>query len=399
LSKFLNRQFPDFSPQDFSVFIKTLFAGEILESRRKMVEFAKFEAPKQPASNPAAYLAPPEKADSTNTQNTKTEMEASDPSIDFGNAEHRAKPSFLNPNTPKAKVTPPPMQNPSPQGAAAQSGAQNSTGQPPEPKKDTLRPNGTLTARPPAQPAPRKQEQLSVDRNGNGYVSREQTFAGSTRSSAQPMPGKSPFMSIFSLIVAGCLLGGAAYYFANPKRASSQAYQTLAQWGLYSEQTEQKGDQASEAPRASKVVDVFITSTPSGAPIELDGSPTGEVTPATLSLPKGKVVRVSMRLASYLPSPFEEKFKVESARTIDAKFKSDKKGFLNVLVRGEGQIYINNRMVASTSPARMIAVPADENVTVTVYDPKTKATDQAVTTVNEGATRTITLTPRAAQVP
>lgn len=41
LSRYLNRQFPDFSPHDYSVFVKTLFADEILEARRRLIEYSK----------------------------------------------------------------------------------------------------------------------------------------------------------------------------------------------------------------------------------------------------------------------------------------------------------------------------------------------------------------------
>ena len=41
LSRFLNRQYPDFSPHDFSVFIKSVFSDEILSLRKRLVEYAK----------------------------------------------------------------------------------------------------------------------------------------------------------------------------------------------------------------------------------------------------------------------------------------------------------------------------------------------------------------------
>ena len=41
LNRFLNRHYPDFSPQDFAVTVKTLFADEILQSRKRMQEYAK----------------------------------------------------------------------------------------------------------------------------------------------------------------------------------------------------------------------------------------------------------------------------------------------------------------------------------------------------------------------
>jgi serine/threonine protein kinase len=41
LNRFLNRQYPDFSTQDFSVFIKSVFADEILTTRKRLVDYAK----------------------------------------------------------------------------------------------------------------------------------------------------------------------------------------------------------------------------------------------------------------------------------------------------------------------------------------------------------------------
>ncbi len=40
LNRFLNRQFPDFSTHDFAVFIKTLFAEDILDNRQRLIEYA-----------------------------------------------------------------------------------------------------------------------------------------------------------------------------------------------------------------------------------------------------------------------------------------------------------------------------------------------------------------------
>lgn len=42
LTRFLNRHDPDFSQQDFSIFIRTLFSQEILDSRRRLVEYAQY---------------------------------------------------------------------------------------------------------------------------------------------------------------------------------------------------------------------------------------------------------------------------------------------------------------------------------------------------------------------
>jgi serine/threonine-protein kinase len=44
LNRFLNTQYPEFSPQDFSVFMKNAFSAAFLEQRRKQVEYAKIQA-------------------------------------------------------------------------------------------------------------------------------------------------------------------------------------------------------------------------------------------------------------------------------------------------------------------------------------------------------------------
>ena len=44
LNRFLNTQYPEFSPHDFSVFMKNAFSAAFLEQRRKLVEFAKIQS-------------------------------------------------------------------------------------------------------------------------------------------------------------------------------------------------------------------------------------------------------------------------------------------------------------------------------------------------------------------
>lgn len=44
LNRFLNTEYPEFSPHDFSVFMKNAFAGPYLDQKKKLVEFAKIQA-------------------------------------------------------------------------------------------------------------------------------------------------------------------------------------------------------------------------------------------------------------------------------------------------------------------------------------------------------------------
>lgn len=372
LSRFLNRQFPDFSPQDFSVYIKNLFAGEILESRKKMIEFSKIDASKIVSST-----APTETA-STVVTNTQTEVEGSnDGNIDFGNPEHRKKSAAPVPTPPvdPAVVKKTPTIDP-------------------EKQRQTF--EGV------AAPA-----NLTFERNGFGNSSapiREGTLATRSYTGVRREEPRSSTMGyLLLLIFLGSAAGGGAFYFSNPDRATKIATNALIEWGILKPlplpmpEPQQRYNETTNASVA--LVPVAVTSSPSGAPIEVNGVVTGETTPATLQLEKGKDVKIAVRLTGYLPNPYEETFRVEASRTVNAQFKSDRKGFLNIYVRGEGKIYLgeppNLQLVASASPARMIAVPADQNVTVTVYDEETNTGDRVVVMVGPESTRNLTLTPRA----
>ncbi|RME14729.1 MAG: serine/threonine protein kinase, partial [Bdellovibrio sp.] len=47
LNKFLNKKYPEFSPQDFAVYIKTLYSKEILETKKRLAKYAKLPLPQE----------------------------------------------------------------------------------------------------------------------------------------------------------------------------------------------------------------------------------------------------------------------------------------------------------------------------------------------------------------
>ncbi|MEQ1664148.1 MAG: protein kinase [Bdellovibrionales bacterium] len=77
LNRFLNRQYPDFSTHDFSVFIKTLYTDEILELRARLVEYAKvtIQNSKNKNDSPDKTLvtAIPQQPDATRSSQQKTQ--------------------------------------------------------------------------------------------------------------------------------------------------------------------------------------------------------------------------------------------------------------------------------------------------------------------------------------
>ena len=369
-----------------------------------MVEFARFDIASQEARKNQQANFDRTVVTSTTTDTTSEDDGDSNSGVSFDNHDHESGrtvppvPPPVKVNVPSSLAPPsvPPAPRPSVPAAAVPSTLK-------APPREGWQQPATAEFAPVKRPSGdgALNGKLVVDRSTfrSEFGVRDGSFTGKSFVRA-PKKSESSALKYFSIFVFALLAGGGFYYFQNPARAMDTARPYLVQWGVMPTPTLHVDDRASTIPNGSaavqgEMVDVSVTSMPSGAPIEIDGQPQGEVTPATIKIEKSRVVKLTIKLAGYLPFPYEERFKVEGPKTIDVKFKSDKKGFLNVMVKGEGQIYINDKLVATTSPARMIAVPADEDVRVIAFDPKTKASDQIVATVSEGATKTIVLTPRA----
>jgi serine/threonine protein kinase len=424
LSRFLNRQYPDFSPQDFSVFVKTLFAGEILESRKKMVDFAQMDVNRltkeavqlqqqqsqrrDQDSSPVQAQATYESTVVTNTQDTVSSTQTEDQTgsgVDFENQGHRptpkqTEPSVTRPAVQAAQVKPAPAPKPVAAQAPAPAPAPAPFVRPEAWQQQNRSPEPTPMRELPkkAGEEPVLSGRLVMDRSAfrNDMSGRDGTYAA-TRSMARPPQGDSSVKFLLTLVFFGLIAAAGAYYFANPTESVKQAKLFLAKAGVLPKGEVTQTSVTPQAPVAPKteLVEVYVSSAPSGAPISVNGTPTGEVTPGTIKLEKGKKAVVSLKLAGYLPSPYEERFVADDAHKIDVRFKADVKGFLNIIVAGEGQIYVNDVPVASTSPARMIPVAANEDVRVMAYDPKTRARDEKVVTVGESQTVTVKLEPKA----
>lgn len=383
LSRFLNRQFPDFSPHDFSVFVKTLFAAEILESRKKMVEFAKVEYVETP-NNATDRL---DKTIVTQTS-SMTEESSTDPSVNFGEplASRAARPA------------PPPSgtTNPTTTGAP-QMGAKRPAA------PDALVRNTSATTR---EISPRDEKidtsGLKFDRTSFGNGPREGTFTNATYSGSRTFTrssqGKSAssMTSTFLLIALfGTLIGAGGFYIINPSKANDSLRNVLTAAGLYKPPQNSPVigggviDQGSTAP----TIDLAVRSTPSGASIEVDGV-IKQLTPASLRIDEGKTVRIRLILKGYVP--WEGIVTLSGPQPpINAILQAERRGYLDINVVGAGEIFVDGQLIASSGPANGIQVPADKDVTVKVVDKATGASDATVIRVAENKVRRITLIPRA----
>ncbi|MEK7355198.1 MAG: serine/threonine-protein kinase, partial [Bdellovibrionota bacterium] len=210
LSRFLNRQYPDFSPQDFSVYIKNLFAGEILESRKKMIEYSRVDASKIPGAQPQ----PAEPTGNSTATDTQTEMDTPADNVDFGNPELRKN---------KTGPVPTPPSDP----ATAKS-AKSATATPPmaqTEKRQTFEgvaaPANLTFERPPYASSGSVREGTMSSRSYSG-VKREEANSSTVG-----------FMMV--LIFLGFLAGSSAFYYSNPPRATAIATNLFRTLGIFNE--------------------------------------------------------------------------------------------------------------------------------------------------------------------
>lgn len=390
INKFMNRSYPDFSPHDFSLFIKNLFQQEILESRRKQIEYARVDS-----NNPDQTVASmaPEKTillENDLKANDATSTDNEDDNVDFGNKKTK------NPNSATATavalqkqvgerlkrgtVTPPPPPS-SPSRSPSRS-----------PKKDAgFKPDRSFGE----STAPLRIERTDVF--GNPYpVNGSMSGATNSRLNQYYFRQRRSFSSWLTTIMLVLLIGSGIasvlWYQANPRQATATVARLLSEAGILSQRTltsERGGDKDSQLTHSTRI---NIKTTPGGAEILLDGKPTGDVTPATVMVQEGQPVVVSLRYRGQvvyretLTPPKGGMFIEKSVRP---------QGYLDIVVFGSGEIFINNQSITKTPPARGVPVPADQEVVVRVYDPETKTADEERVSVPAGETRTVELRPKA----
>jgi serine/threonine protein kinase len=416
LSRFLNRQFPDFSSHDFSIFIKTLFAGEILESRKKQIEYAKIEV------NPPKQVAPPAPEKTVLTQTTPSVTEATEPDshtpsnaeglADFGNVNHDKRKiaaaraaALLEARAQASKEAQQEAKQidqilvPLHQDSSDRKREPDFNGQSRGNRKPTQSEQDINTAGLRVQRSPSFRDGSTREGTFTGSGSYQGTYYG-TRSVSKQKPSRLEFLSpgaLIPMLLVCSLIFGAAMYIKSPEKTLNFITTQLERTGYYKRPVGSPTiEQFSSVDPPSYAI-VPINTTPPGAEIIIDGNPYPDVTPtsAQISLPTGKskVVHIILKMHGFVKS--EENIDLERNPSINRILKSDQKGYLNIAVVGSGQIYVNNRLVAMSSPANNIEVPANEDIKVKSFDPATNAIDERIVHVDQNKIQSVTLIPRA----
>ncbi len=391
LSRFLNRQYPDFSPHDFSVFIKTLFAAEILESRKKMVDFAKFEMTPNTMSLPAPPTAPVRGDRGGAFTNSATLTESTSGEADFGVPSRNNRP---DPRAAAKKPAPPVPREREPAPSSKN-----------EPKISATGENRIQVV---ASPAMINTVSLSVDRsnyrererertmgtqNGGTYAGGNGTYYG-TRSFSHVSVKKGGIMSAASLpiilIAVGVIAGSVAVYQSNPQTIT-RAIAGFLSSPIDPTRTNVPQGTSTAASKAPKF-DVAISSSPSGAEVLIDGAPV-YITPGSIDIEQNKEIRLMVRMPGYIT--VEQRLKIDSNKTITVQMVPEKVAYVDIHVLGAGEIFVDGKSVASGSPANGIAIRAEQEVLIKAIDPVTKASDEYRVRLGANERKKITLIPRA----
>jgi serine/threonine protein kinase len=407
LHRFLNLKYPDFSKQDFAKFLKTLFAKEIEDTHRKLLDYAKLDfsqliRPKR--RTPAPMM-------DENSQNsiaaTQKSITRPDPNHDRGIEKRHDNRPRRDDRADRADRADNPAQS-SPfevreQGRVnmiearemgdagakpAESGGLKLEG----PKRG---PNPYANVGQGAAP----QGMNGMGGGGNLTHAGTSYGGGGTRSRLENSSfhrQSASYASLFSvLLVIGVLAGGGIWYFATPEKASSLVTKLMRDAGIIPPIESNVPDLAKVEMPSIKPAKVMlpINSNPPGAEILLNDKSTGEVTPTTIAVKDGDEVKWTLRMNGYKTA--SDRLIVQQGRSLSINLKADRKAYLDITVMGNGEISIDGKVIAARGPVSGFEVPADQDVTVRVFDPATKATDEVKVRITENTTRRITLIPRA----
>ncbi len=402
LHRFLNLKYPDFSKQDFAKFLKTLFAKEIEDTHRKLLDYAKLDfsqliRPKR--RTPAPMLDDQSLNSIAATQKSITRPDPSQDRAYEKRHDNRPRRDDRNDNGQSSSPFEVREQgrvnmvearenfDPAPRQGEGGGGALKLEG----PKRG---PNPYANVGQGAAPAG------MTGLGGAGNLTHAGTYGGGgTRSRLENSSfhrQSSSYASLFTvLLVIGVLVGGGLWYFANPEKASSLVSKLMRDAGLIAQQPTVIPDLAKvelTSIKPSKVM-LPISSNPPGAEILLNGKTTGEVTPTTIAVKDGEEVEWTLRMNGYKTA--SDRLIVQQGRSLSVNLKADRKAYLDINVIGNGEISIDGKVVAARGPVSGLEVPADQEVTVRVFDPATKATDEVKVEIAQNTTRRITLIPRA----
>jgi eukaryotic-like serine/threonine-protein kinase len=362
LNRFLNTQYPEFSPHDFSVFMKSAFSEMFIENRKKLIDYAKIQGMSFGSDQP----------------NTVTISTVDDASITQRDADADAANELFD--------------NADFQSESQLSGDSSKVDLSDLKTKDVL-----------------KRPMAPVSKNTANFVRPGAISAGtmtntrtSTTRNRRPQQNKKPMAAApMAFGVAVLAIGGLGLWLSFNNKLSSEPVvtnireeappQVVAQVPSTTqqaspsqpEQTQTTLNGSVEAASTNPVQPyvVIVESNPSGARVYMDGKDTGMITPLRTTVDSGKDFTVTLRLAGY--QVFEKK---DRADTNGMQVKAvlsvlPKMGYLNLDLVNAGRnpvVTINGQRLNDKPPLRNYPVLANTTIRVEAHNPFTGLSDEHV---------------------
>jgi serine/threonine-protein kinase len=362
LNRFLNTQYPEFSPHDFSVFMKSAFSSMFMENRKKLIEFAKVRNDDFDGVTMTSTMTETETQDAS--YGTQSEPgDGNSLKLDLG-GEISGTPvdlSDLNRRTPT--------------------------------KQPSFMENAAVER---------------MNRTQTGY--RHKTaITGSRKINSSSKSWMGTAMLLISLVLAGA---GGWYVWQGRSQTANVEPVPVAQpvktpkvevvkedppppptpppTQVQPQPVQQEGsvDVASQVPKERYTV--IIQSNPTGARIAIDGQDSGMLTPAQQSIEAGKEFTVSLRKEGFQYYERKERASEKGLIIKASLLPMPKMGYINLdLVNGgmNPVIIINGMRIEEKLPLKNYAVIAGAPIKIEAHNPFTGLS--AEQTVQVGANQKI----------
>ncbi len=360
LNRFLNTQYPEFSPHDFSVFVKTAFSQIYLEQKRRLVEYAKLSVQVQD-----------DKTLVTRTVDGKTEVIGhiaqipnQTPAGVPGDANFRVDESDnldINMST-EMKIN---LEN-----LKSNAGA-------PSARKSYYNREANRT-------------KSSANPTFNTKITSTYTLT-KARTPARSVVEQALSWALSAVILIGLGFGG--YYFY-----STTMGQRLAK-NILNNEVEKAPPQAIATPQKIEAAStaqytVTLTSDPVGARIYINGEDTGAFTPNRRSFEAYKDYVVTLKKENYLNYEGTVRAMQNGSMFTMSMQPLQRAGYISIAVPNGGLntvVYVNGIRLGEKPPITKYAIPAGMPVRVMAYDPFRKLSSEQIITIQADQKKSVEL--------
>ncbi len=349
LNRFLNTQFPDFSPQDFSQFIRESFKAAFQEGREKLIQYAKVEVPSlaEPTITSAAQNEfvpePPQQIPSE----VPNHVSGLDPSAEFQNA------------------------NEMPPGMTVERQAKISL-------------DGVMNAYKEKKSRNQRPHNLGHTSYKTSITNIHQTRV--TQRTQIKQSKSSDAISVLFKFIFIAALGYGAYYglVLNARGSNPEPPKPVVKVPKEIRVLEQA---------SNSLVKVHVNSTPTGASIYLDGKDTGYLTPAIIGVTGNTAVKFVLRKDGYLEYEVINQY-AQTAQVLATLQPTARAGYLNIYLSNGGpttKLFVNGKELSETAPVMKYPILAGYDSIIRAYNPITQLSDEVTVKINPGENKNIEL--------